>query len=157
MAYAMTLAEKELLQKKVIIIIIICIVKKYYFYIRSQYKPMQWFNIKWGNKGATDDSSMTSCTHQLAQGHGLHTCFPRVCRRQLTFSQAACHYGAMRNTNNSSLPECLSRGTEHGVPTHQSQREQTLLSGSSCARILSTPFLFAAVYLGAVIFPTESR
>lgn len=43
-----------------------------------------------------------------------------VGRRQLTFSQASCHYGAMRNTNNSALPECLSRGTERGVPAHQS-------------------------------------
>ncbi|XP_056619697.1 uncharacterized protein LOC130433918 isoform X2 [Triplophysa dalaica] len=38
----------------------------------------------------------------------------------------------MRNTNNSALPECLSRGTERGVPAHQSPPSAAAAALGSC-------------------------
>lgn len=72
-------------------------------------------------------------------------------------SVATSHYRAMCNTNKVALPGCLSHGAERSVPAHQRLWEQTGTRCSSCTRILSTPFLFAAVlYLGAIIFFTNA-
>lgn len=72
-------------------------------------------------------------------------------------SAATSHYRAMCNTNKVALPGCLSHDTERSVPAHQRLWEQTGTRRSSCTRILSTPFLFAAMlYLGAIIFSTNA-